>query len=176
MPTPTPLEAAQNQTFVIPVKLDVSTFSALWASALKLKGDQPHDNLTFTITYRAGFGGQPRNQRFVFPVRFTPSFWALILAVAIGLVLGFATSLLLDKDKRASRDSAFRALGVAIGLSAVAEIFALVLAAGGSKVVIFGFDLDPRQFLPTVVIAILVSGGPSVVDAMKRIFGVGGGA
>jgi len=171
----TPLEAAENQTLVIPVKLEASTFPALWASALKLKGDQAHDNLTFTITYHAGFGGQPRSQHFTFPVRFNPSFWALVLAVAIGLALGFVTSLLLDKDKRSSKDAAFRAFGVAIGLSAVIEIVALALAAGGSKVVVFGFDLDPRQFLPAMVIAILVSGGPSVVAGVKSAFGMGGG-
>jgi hypothetical protein len=169
----TAMEAAENQTFMIPVKLETSTFSALWASALKLKGDQAHDNLTFTIAYRAGFGGQPRSQRFTFPVRFSPSFWTLIMAVAIGLGLGFTVSLLLDKEKRASWGAVFKALGLAVGLSAVIEILALVLAAGGSKVVIFGFDLDPRQFLPTIVIAILVSGGPSVVQAVKSVFGGG---
>ncbi len=172
---PAPLEAGENQTFVIPVTLEASTFSALWASALKLKSDQSHDNLSFTITYHAGFGGQTRTQHFTFPLRFTPSFWALILAVMIGLVLGFITSLFLDKEKRSSRDTILKAFGVALGLSVVVEILALALAASGSKVVVFGFDLDPRQFLPAMVIAILVSGGASVVAAVKSAFGMGGG-
>lgn len=175
IPVKTPLEAPENQIFDIPVSLQPTMLSALWSSALKLKSDEPHDHLAFDITYHAGYGGQVRTQRFTFPVRFAPSLLALVLAVSIGIALGFVTSLFVDKDKRASPQAAVRALGVAILLSVVVEIIGLVLAAYGSKVLIFGFDLDPRQFLPAVVIAILVSGGSSVVSAIKDVFGRGGG-
>lgn len=167
------VQGDESTEIAIPTKLEPLAFPALGASALKLKSDQAHDTLTFNITYHAAFGGQPRKQRFTFPVRFTPSIWALLLAVFIGVVLGFLLSLLLDQERRASSQAALRAAGAALLLSVVVEILGLALASYGNKVVIFGFDLDPRQFLPALVIAILVSGGATVVSAIKKAFGGG---
>jgi hypothetical protein len=167
------LNVDENGTAIIPLKVTPNTLSALGTSAFALKSDQAHDTLVANVTYHAAYGGQERKQRFLIPVRFTPSIWALLTAVCIGASLGFLANIVLDSKSRASWQAVLGTAGKSVVLVAIVEVVALALASYGSKVVIFTFDLDPRQFLPTVVIGVLVSGGATVVTFLKQVFGKG---
>jgi hypothetical protein len=161
----------ENGSATLPIKFTPNTLSALGASAFSLKSDQPHDTLMVQVTYHAAYGGQERKQRFSIPVRFSPSLWTLLTAVCIGACLGFLANIILDPTSRTSWRTVGNTAAKSFVLVAVVELVAIAMAAYGSKVVIFTFDLDPRQFLPTVVIGVLVSGGATVVSFLKQVFG-----
>jgi hypothetical protein len=161
----------ENGSATVPIKATPKTLSALAASAFALKSDQAHDTFLVYVTYHAAYGGQERKQKFSIPIRFSPSLWTLLAAVLIGAGLGFLANVVLDATSRAS----WRAVGItaakSLVLVVVVEIVALAMAAYGTKVVLFTFDLDPRQFLPAIVIGVLVSGGGTVVSFVKQVFG-----
>ncbi len=161
------LKIADNGATAVSLGVKPNTLPALAESALVVGQDQPHDTLRITITYHAGYGGQERSQQFVIPVRFSPSIWALLAAVLIGSALGFIANIVFDATTRASWRLTF---GKGLVLAVIVEIVALTMASLGTKVVVFTFDLDPQQFLPTVVIALLVSGGATVIDILKKVF------
>jgi hypothetical protein len=165
------LNIDENGSTTLPIKATPKTLSALGASAFTLKSDQAHDTFVVYVTYHAAYGGQERKQRFSIPIRFTPSIWTLLAAVFIGAALGFLANIVLDATARASWGAVGITAAKSLVLVAVVEIVALAMAAYGTKVVLFTFDLDPRQFLPAVVIGVLVSGGATVVNLLKQVFG-----
>jgi hypothetical protein len=161
----------ENGAATLAIKAKPRTLPALGASALALKSDEPHDKFILSATYHGSYGGQERKQQFAIPIRFAPSFWTLATALFIGAGLGFLANIVLDATSRSSWSTVGMTAVKSVVLVAVVEIIALTMAAYGTKVVLFTFDLDPRQFLPAVVIGVLVSGGASVIGFLKQVFG-----
>lgn len=171
----TPIIVDENGSTTLLVNVTPNSLKALGKSAFALKSEQPHDTFNVQVYYNADYGGQPRRQQFIVPVRFAPSIWALITAVGIGAGLGFLAKIVLDQNSRASFRAVLSTAGTSLVLVTIVEVVAFAVASyGGTKVVIFTFDLDPQQFLPTIVIGMLVSGGPAVVSYLKQVFGQSG--
>lgn len=144
---------------------------ALLATLTSLKPEQAHDHLSLQITYAAAEGGVGKSSgELNIPVRFEPSLLNLIAALVIGSLLGMFASQFLPGVWQGWRTLPKQA-GRALLFSAVAEIIAMLLVGLGSRFVIFTFDLDPWQFLPVLVIGLLVSGGKKLLD----VIGIGQG-
>jgi hypothetical protein len=156
---------------------------ALFSSAFSLNASQAHDVLAVYVTSTPGQGGLPGlPQRIDVPVRFTPSPFYLFFAVLLGALIGFGIRCLIPPAAAKPGDPAqppqgrfprwARDLLLSIATAAVVEIVGLIIYnPPTTSVVIFGFSLDPTQFAPSLLIAILVAGGPPVVtkitDAIK---------
>jgi hypothetical protein len=137
---------------------------ALLATLTSLKPEQAHDHLWLQVTYASEQGGVSKSTgELDIPVRFEPSLLNLLAALVMGSLLGTLASQFLPgvwKDTR----SLLQQTGRALLFSLVAEIIAMLLVGLGSRFVIFTFDLDPWQFLPVLVIGLLVSGGKKLLD------------
>lgn len=159
--------ATSSVTFsVVPNKMH-----ALLATLTSLKPEQAHDHLWLQITYAAEQGGVVKSTgELDIPVRFEPSLLNLFAALVIGSLLGTFASQFLPGVWQGWR-TLLQQAGRALLLSVVAEIIALLLVGLGSRFVIFTFDLDPWQFLPVLVIGLLVSGGKKLLD----VIGIGKG-
>ncbi|MGD0832177.1 MAG: hypothetical protein ABR907_14635 [Terracidiphilus sp.] len=152
---------------------------ALFASAFSLNPLQSHDVLAVYITSTPGLGGLPGlPQRIEVPVRFTPSPFYLFFAVLLGALIGFCIRCLIPPPPAKPGDPAPPAQGrfprwardllLSVITAAVVEIVGLIIYnPPTTSVVVFGFSLDPTQFAPSLLIAILVAGGPPVVGKIK---------
>lgn len=137
----------------------------LLATLSSVKPDAAHENVTAVISYRSDLGGVLRTKSANVVIRFAPSLVSLIVALFAGSLIGTVAAQFLPGTWKG-----FYALGqrAARGLvfSFVAELFAMLLVALGSKLVILQFDLDPWQFLPVFFIGFAVSGGREVLSYM----------
>jgi hypothetical protein len=159
----------------VPLEIDflAKSVPALLHSALIIQPDKPHDTVTLTVTYHTEPGGADRKQMIPVEIRFTPTFWALALVLACGILLGLgARYLLTGKLGQTDNETAFHAILFAIVFVTIAEFVGVLMTSyGESKLVLFGIDLDPRQVFPAFVLAILVSGGPAVVSWVRGFLG-----
>lgn len=162
--------------------LQPNNLYALFSSAFSLNSSQAHDVLAVYITSTPGQGGLPSQTQppILVPVRFWPNGIYLAFAVLLGSLFGFGIRCLIPpaaanapappapgRFPRWARD-----LLLSIATAAVVEIVGLIIYnPPTTSVVVFGFSLDPTQFAPSLLIAILVAGGPPVVtkitDAIK---------
>ena len=147
-------------------------FRALTASVYPLKSGMPHESVQLKVSYKAADGGSARTLDFSVPVRFVPNIWTLMLAVIIGALTGSFGSLL--DPKRVKGTTAWLAtLFWSVVLSLVAEIVGAVLVAGGSKFVLFGFDLNPFEMLPAALIGLLIGlTGVRSTQKLREIVGI----
>lgn len=137
----------------------------LFGTLTSLKPDAAHDKITVTLHYRCGLGVD-RYQPIEIPVRFVPTLPSLLFALFAGSVLGTLAGQTLPGVWKGWRPAAERA-GRAILLSALAEAFAFLLVAQGSKFTLFDIELDPRQFLSVFFIGLFVSGGRALFKLLQ---------
>jgi hypothetical protein len=162
--------------------LQPNNLYALFESAFSLNPKQSHDVLAVYVTSTPGLGGLPSlPQRIEVPVRFTPSFLYLAFAVILGSLIGFAVRRLIpDAPSSAAAPAAAppesarfprwgRDLLLSVATAVVVEFVGLILYnPPNTSITVFGFSLDPTQFAPTLLIAILVAGGPPVVARISQ--------
>ena len=79
-----------------------------------------------------------------------------------------ARSFLTEAGRGAARLS-LRDIGSAFTKALISEIVGVFAASHNSQVALLGFDFDPTQFLPAMVLALLVTGGPAVSAWIQTI-------
>jgi hypothetical protein len=159
-----PQQSAQVQLGLPPRSL-----SAMFNSAFVLKRESPHDILQVNLSYNADQGGSTKTKPLLVRVRFTPMIWQLVLAVLVGPISGIILRRILDPQ---IERLTVRWVCSMFALALAAEFFSVVAAAFDSKLVLFSFDLDPRQFVPTVLLSLVVTGGQPV---LRWLTGLPGG-
>lgn len=157
-----------GETAIVRLRLEPKKLTTLLATLGSVKPDAAHENVTAVVSYRSDLGGVLRTKPVNIVVRFTPSLVSLIVALLAGSLLGTLAAQLLPGTWKG-----FYAMGQkaarGIVFSVVAELFAMLLVALGSKFVILQFDLDPWQFLPVFFIGFAVSGGKEVLSYMGLV-------
>ncbi len=148
------LDPAQTLDGAVVLNLHPNPWHSLGASIFPLAPDKPHETVTLYVNYDTP-GGIPGTLEIPVAIRFRPSFWSLILAVLVGAIAG---SLLGQFGKNPDVDSTkwYKAFGVALLASGIAEVLGIMLVYGGSEFRLFGFELDPYQLLPVGAIGALV--------------------
>jgi hypothetical protein len=152
-----------GDTTLVRLQLEPQKLPTLLATLGSVKPDAVHETVTAVISYRSDLGGVGRTKPVNIAVRFTPSLVSLIVALLGGSLLGTLAAQFLPGTWKGSRAMAHKAAR-GIVFSVVAELFAMLLVALGSKFVILQFDLDPWQFLPVFFIGFAVSGGKEVLS------------
>ena len=115
------------------------------------------------LSYSSDLGGVQRTKPVNIVVRFVPSLISLIVALLGGSLVGTVAAQFLPGTWKGFYAMGQRAAR-GIVFSFVAELFAMLLVALGSKFVILQFDLDPWQFLPVFFIGFAISGGKEVLS------------
>jgi len=138
---------------------------ALLSTAFLLKKETPQDVLFVTLGYNVDQGGMPKEKQINVPIRFTPSIWQLAMAVIVGGIVGAILKCLLNND---AGKITWKLLGQAVLLALVAESLAVMAASFDSKVIILNFDMDPRQAVPALTLAFVITGGPTVTKWALR--------
>ena len=88
------------------------------------------------------------------PLRFQPGILALVLWLAAGVVLGSLVPLAVGGRQSLGRWP--RAAAAALVAGVIFELFGILAVQNNSKVMLFGFDLDPWQSLPVLVLGALM--------------------
>lgn len=157
-----------GDTSFVRLRLEPKKLPTLLATLGSVKPDAPHETVTAVLSYRSDLGGVLRTKLANIAVRFAPSLLSLMFALFAGSLLGTLSAQFLPGIWKG-----FYAMGhkAARGLvfSFVAELFAMLLVALGSKFVILNFDLDPWQFLPVFFIGFAISGGKEVLSYMGLV-------
>jgi hypothetical protein len=157
-----------GESSLVRLRLEPNKIATLLATLGSVKPDAAHESITAVVSYRSDLGGVLRTKPVNIVVRFTPSLASLIVALLTGSLLGtVATQFLPGKWKGFYSMAQRAARGVVF--SVVAELFAMLLVALGSKFVILQFDLDPWQFLPVFFIGFAISGGKEVLSYMGLV-------
>src|SRR5260370_41017984 len=89
------------------------------------------------------------------PIRIVAPLPLLIALAVVGSLLGSIIGTRLPRMPSRST-SRFNAIAAGAGLALIAEIIAVLTLRGGSKFILFGFDLDPQQLLTTPALGLLV--------------------
>jgi hypothetical protein len=150
------------------LQLEPKKLPTLLATLGSVRPDSAHENVTAVLSYRSDLGGVLRTKPANIAIRFAPSLVSLIVALFAGSLLGTLSAQFLPgtwkgfypMGQKAARGLVF---------SFVAELFAMLLVALGSKFVILNFDLDPWQFLPVFFIGFAISGGKEVLSYMGLV-------
>jgi len=102
------------------------------------------------------FDDRPRTQSIEIPFRFVPNLLHVALALVLGAVLGAAlrTALAWRGGRSGVRGAARRVVVGALG-AIVAGLVGGLLVTHDSRFVILGFDLNPLELLPAIVLGIL---------------------
>ena len=152
-----------GETSLVRLHLEPRKLPTLLATLGSVKPDAAHETVTAVISYKSDLGGVLRTKPVNVIVRFVPSLISLIVALFAGSLVGTIAAQFLPGTWKG-----FYAMGhkAARGIvfSFVAELFAMLLVALGSKFVILQFDLDPWQFLPVFFIGFAISGGKEVLS------------
>jgi hypothetical protein len=149
----TELDAGQTLDGAVVLNLRPNSWHALGASIFPLAPGKAHETLTLYVSYDSP-GGVPGTLEIPVAIRFTPSFWSLILFVFAGAIAG---SLLAQLSKTTGdRRKCYAAFAVALLSAGIAEVLGIVLVYGGSEFRLFGFELDPYQLLPVGAVGALV--------------------
>lgn len=148
---------------LVRLQLEPKKLPTLLATLGSVKPEAAHENITTVLSYRSDLGGVLRTKPVNIAVRFAPSLISLIVALLAGSLVGtLAAQFLPGTWKGLYAMGQMAARGIVF--SFVAELFAMLLVALGSKFVILQFDLDPWQFLPVFFIGFAISGGKEVLS------------
>jgi hypothetical protein len=152
-----------GDTSLVRLQLEPRKLPTLLATLGSVKPDAAHETVTAVVSYRSDLGGVKRMKPAHITVRFAPSFISLVFALFGGSLLGTLSAQFLPGTWKGFNVMAQKAARGVV-FSFVAELFAMLLVALGSKFVILQFDLDPWQFLPVFFIGFAVSGGKDVLS------------
>ena len=131
-----------------------STLAAARASLRPSLPTTPHAQVTAEFRYvNPEVQGRDESLTAIGRVRFAPDPVVLFLTLVAGVLLGCLVTFLVPKlaPKRTGR---WRAFAIALALGSVLELVGMFLVANDSRFVLFGFDLDPWQTLPTALVGI----------------------
>jgi len=151
-----------GETRVIQLQIEPKKLPALLSTLTSVKPDGQHERLNVEVSYASDFGGPNRILLVPIQVRFVPSLASLVVALFAGSFLGTIAGQLLPNAWQGTK-TVLKTAAKALVFSLVAELFAMLLVALGSRFVIIQFDLDPWQFLPVFFIGFVVSGGKEVL-------------
>jgi hypothetical protein len=184
-----------SSTAQISLNLPPRSFSAMFKSAFILKEELPHDAVEAQLTYNVDQGGSTKIKPIQVRIRFSPTLWQLTLSVLIGAVVGIILKILVatrkKKDQFTQEDPRIKkgkvrwkevirlwvkTLVIGIFFAAVAEFIAVSIASLDSKLILFNRDLDPRQCVPAVLLAMVVTGGRPVIQWIQTLIRILGGA
>jgi hypothetical protein len=157
-----------GDTSLVRLKLEPNKLPTLLATLGSVKPDAVHETVTAVLSYSSDLGGVQRTKPVNIAVRFVPSLISLIVALLGGSLLGTLAAQFLPGTWKGLRLMAHHAAR-GIVFAVVAELFAMLLVALGSKFVILQFDLDPWQFLPVFFIGFATSGGKEVLSYMGLV-------
>jgi hypothetical protein len=157
-----------GDTSLVRLQIEPKKLPTLLATLGSVKPDAVHEHITAILSYQSDLGGVQRTKPVNIAVRFVPSLISLIVALLSGSLLGTVATQFLPGTWKGLSPMAHRAAR-GIVFSVVAELFAMLLVALGSKFVILQFDLDPWQFLPVFFIGFAVSGGKEVLSYMGLV-------
>lgn len=168
---PLRIDAGQGPARLVKIVVSPSPLNALWhsldpfpsapggdASAANGNGEALHgihDRILVTLAYHST-GGNVRYLHYEIPVRFVPSVPGLILAVALGALVGCAIPPLLGKRRWKHW---WRAAIAALLIAFCVELLAMVLWNFNSRVKVLGFDVDPYQLVQVVLLGVFVGFG-----------------
>lgn len=157
-----------GDTSLVRLHLEPKKLPTLLATLGSVKPDAVHETVTAVVIYQSDLGGVVRTKPVNIVVRFVPSLISLIVALFAGSLLGTVAAQFLPGTWKGFYAMGQRAAR-GIVFSIVAELFAMLLVALGSKFVILQFDLDPWQFLPVFFIGFAISGGREVLSYMGLV-------
>jgi len=152
-----------GDTLHVRLQLQPQKLPTLLATLGSVKPDAAHESVTAVLSYRSDLGGVLRTKPVNIVVRFTPSLISLVVALFAGSLVGTLAAQFLPGTWKGFYAMGQRAAR-GIVFSFVAELFAMLLVALGSKFVLLQFDLDPWQFLPVFFIGFAISGGKEVLS------------
>jgi hypothetical protein len=146
-----PVEAGSVSKLSIP--LSPRRMKALFATFQSIKPETVHDTVRVTFYYASQYSGIKRKLDLDVNVHFEPSYWSLMAVLLAGAVFGVV---LIQFFGSTWEWPAFRKkLVQGILVTVLTELFAFLLVAGGSKFVLFKFELAPDQVLSAFFIGVL---------------------
>ena len=161
---PIPLAADASETLTVDIQ--PQTWSAIEASLVPTEADKPHTAFHLDVPYANPiFGNRPGNVAFTVPLRFRPSILSLLTSLIAGVALGSLIPLL--ASKRGTMRAWGRATVTALIVAIILELVGIFLVANNSKFVLFGFNLDPWQTLPVLLLGI--ANGLLGFEAAKKL-------
>jgi hypothetical protein len=132
--------------------LEPRTRHALSTAMVPRGKEAVDDRLTVYVEYTTP-GRASKTLRIIVPVRFVPWPPFLLLVTLVGVLFG---SLLPLSDKDLTWERRWRILLTAVVVAITVETLALVLKANNSEVRLIGFELDPYQIPPALLIGVFV--------------------
>jgi hypothetical protein len=165
-----PLELQPQSTRALKVAVKPNTNRAIGLSWPPTESTQRHTAFSIGVYYENPVFQNRRGQTSLsIPIRFQPNVLALVAALGGGTLLG--TLVLLSIKKVTIWRSWLQALATAILVGIVLELVGMFLVAKDSKFVLFGFNLDPWQSLPVVLLGIGVGLlGVKAAEILNGIF------
>jgi hypothetical protein len=155
------------------VRLEPAVKHAIGISFPPTSPDLSHTTLRLEVPYSSQmFAGRDGEAVLVIPLRFKPGVIALGLWLLGGVVIGSLVPLLSGK-KGSTLKKWPRILATALVVGIVLEVFGILLVQNKSKLVLFGFDIDPWQTTPVMVLGIVtgllgLQAAKLIEDRMKK--------
>ena len=148
-----PVTLQPDATETLTLDIQPQTLRAIEESLVPTDADKPHTSLHVGVPYANPiFGNRTGSIELAVPIRFRPSILTLLLALTTGVALGSLIPLLASKRGRVSTWG--RATVTALVVAIILELVGIFLVANNSKFVLFGFNLDPWQTLPVLLLGI----------------------
>jgi hypothetical protein len=170
-----PLALGPQRTQVLTLRVEPLVRQAIAASFPPTSADKSHTILYLDVPYtNTIFGGRTGNVRLGVPLRFQPGVLALALWLLCGVVLGSLVPVAAGGRQILRQWPQAAATAFVVGV--VLELVGILLVQNKSKFVLLGFDLDPWQTLPVIVLG--VANGLLGLKAAERLpgwFKFGGG-
>jgi hypothetical protein len=154
-----PVASGMTQPLLLPpqghaalkVLVKPRTTKAIGVSWPPTDAAQRHTTFGFDVHYENPlFQNRSSQLSLSVPVRFQPNVLALAAALSLGVLLG--SLVLLSRKKVSVWKPWLRALTTAFLVAVIFELVAMFLVAKDSKFVLFGFNLDPWQSLPVILL------------------------
>jgi hypothetical protein len=148
-----PLTLQPDATETLTLDIQPQTLRAIEESLVPTEVDKPHTSLHVGVPYANPiFGNRTGSIELAVPIRFRPSILTLLMALSAGVGLGGLVPLLGAKRGRVITWG--RATATALVVAIILELVGIFLVANNSKFVLFGFNLDPWQTLPVLLLGI----------------------
>jgi hypothetical protein len=168
--------ANKGQDTELVVNGSLNRWAALLTSSTHFSLSDPHDRLTLRASYAPAEGGRVRTQDFSIPVRFSPSIWDVIVALVLGWLLGVAIRKaggqadIVPSRNQWKQWKLWTPLATTAAAVVVSEgVLYATVSADSRPLVLFGINVDPTQPLTIFLIALIVSGGPTVTTWFNNV-------
>jgi len=151
---PLPMTLAPLGTKTLKIHLEPLVSRTLAISFAPTDADLPHTAVGLDLPFRSRtFSGRDGRVRLGISLRFGPSPPVLGLWLLTGVVLGSLVPLF--SGGKASWKKWARSVGAAALAGILLEVFGVFLAKTNSKLLLGGYDIDPRQTAPVMFLGIL---------------------